>query len=152
MAKPNSKGRNKPKYVGLSHSMIDSLAFQSLSPKAIALLVYMFRRYNGFNNGDISFSCREAANLLYISKDTANKAFQELTEKGFIRIDKDSSFFMKKAKAIHWEITCWPLKSGTAPTNDWCAWKPENSEHGTITKTDGTIARTRKRPETKEIP
>jgi hypothetical protein len=126
MAKPNSKGRNASKFVGgLTHSMVDSPAFRALSPNAVALFVHMLRRYNSFNNGDIVFSCREASKLLHIGKDTAGRAFDDLMEKGFIGIGRDSSFTLKSKESRRWILTCWPLKQNIAPTHDWRAWKPD---------------------------
>lgn len=122
MAKVNSTGRNKDRYVLLTHSMMDSPAFQSLSSNAIALFLHIQRRYNGFNNGHISLSVREAAENRGISKDTAGKAFNELTEKGFIRVAESSCFTMKQKTARRWELTNQPLKQGVAPSNDWRTW------------------------------
>jgi len=125
MGKPNSTGRNKPRFVLLSHSMIDSPAFLALSPNARAILIHILRRYNSFNNGDIPFSCREGAALLRIGKDTARRALEDLKEKGFIQIARDSAFSLKTKESRRWILTCWPLQKGAAPTNDWQKWAPK---------------------------
>lgn len=122
MARTNSKGRSIPRWVGLPHSMIDSPAFMSLSSNAISLFIHMQRRYNGFNNGDIAFSCREAMAKLGTSKDTANRTFHELIEKGFIQNTKASAFSVKTRQSRRWALTNWPLKQGVAPTQDWRFW------------------------------
>jgi len=106
----------------LPFSMVDSIAFKTLSPKAVALYVYIARRYNSFNNGNISFSIREAENYLRIGKDTASRLFNDLIERGFIKVAVDSSFSYKQKQARKFEITQWPLMKGLAPSNDWMYW------------------------------
>lgn len=121
-----SKNTSKDKFVKLSEGMINSPAYRALSAKAMALYPFIAIRYNGYNNGDISFSVREAAGLLKVGKSTAQRLFDELIDKGFIKITKDSSFSYKMKRARRFEITQWPLSSGVAPTNGWRFWPPKN--------------------------
>jgi len=52
------------RFVTLRYSLLDSSAWQSLPPIAQALYLKMARKYNGFNNGRISYSRREGATAL----------------------------------------------------------------------------------------
>ena len=124
----SKRKRSKDRFVMLPFGMIDSLAFKSLNPKSIALYVYIARRYNGDNNGDISFSVREGAKYLRVSPTTANNLIKELVEKGFLNITQDSSFNYKQRKARRFELTQWNLKQGVAPDNGWRFWKPKEKE------------------------
>ena len=75
-----------------------------LSPNALAGYLHLRRRYNGKNNGLISFSCRELADCLGKSKSTAKNIFDELLDKGLINIAKDSDFNVKYKIARLWTI------------------------------------------------
>ena len=75
-----------------------------LSPNAIAGYLHLRRRYNGKNNGLISFSCRELADCLGKSKSTAKNIFDELIKNGLINIAEDSHFHVKLQKARLWTI------------------------------------------------
>lgn len=141
----NRKGRNKGRFIQLSHGMLDSQAFHALSPNAVTLLVKMLRLYNGYNNGDIGMGCRTAAEALGISKTTASRVFDELVEHGFLKITKDSAFNVKQRFTRRWALTCWPLREGEPPTNDWRTWKPVNPEDGSRTSTDSPVSGTDER-------
>jgi len=51
------------RFVMLRYSLLDSSAWQSLPPNAQALYVHMARKFNGRNNGRISYSvpCKKVA-------------------------------------------------------------------------------------------
>ena len=121
MAKANRKGRNKDKFVMLTNGMIDSPAWQSLSANAQALWLHIRRRYLPDNNGDIPLSCREAAEKLNVGKTTAAAAFDELIDKGFIKVGEHSAFHLKIKRARRWIMTHEVL-DGKAPTNEWREW------------------------------
>lgn len=140
--KTDSRGRNPSRWVRLEHSVIDSPAFQSLSPVAAKLFIMLLRVYNSHNNGEIGYSCRQASLVTGTSKDTAARAFKELESKGFIKATRKSGFNMKNRTSRRWALTCWPHPLGTAPTNDWRLWKGEKSESGTKAGTDGQAERT----------
>ena len=124
MSNADQRGRTKSKggFVNLPFGMMQSPAFLALPPLAIALYVHVASRYTGDNNGEISFSTREAADLLKVSKDTASHLFRELVHKGFLKLAHDSSFTLKMKLARRWTLTQWPVKKGSAPTNDWRFW------------------------------
>ena len=59
------------RYVMLRFWLLNSPAWQSLPPAARALYIEMVKRYNGSNNGRILMAVRDAAELIGVSKDTA---------------------------------------------------------------------------------
>ncbi len=126
MTQYDQRGRSKTKeqYVRLTYAMIASPAFQSLPALAVALYVHVAGRYAGDNNGNISFSVREAAKVLGTGKATAGRMFDELVAKGFLKVTQESNFTYKQKQARRWELTQWPLRHGVAPSNDWRFWKP----------------------------
>ena len=75
-----------------------------LSPNALAGYLHIRKRYNGANNGAISFSCRELADCLGKSKSTAKNIFDELLQSNLISISKNSSFNVKIKYARLWII------------------------------------------------
>ena len=131
----NRKGRSKyNKFVMLRYDMMDSLAYRSLSPAARCVWQEIRRRYNGFNNGDIPLSCREAGEFVGIGKDTACRAFYELMGRGFVKIGQDNAFNVKTRFSRRWILTDYP-REGRPPSNEWRKWDPENLEHGPATGT-----------------
>jgi hypothetical protein len=71
-------------YVKLTHELIDSPAFENLSSGATRLLVKLFRLHNGFNNGSIVCSKRDAMQWCHCGSDTALASFKELETAGLI--------------------------------------------------------------------
>lgn len=125
MSYQKAKGRSKGQtFVMLRNDIIDSPAWQSLSSKSQALWLHIRRRYKGHNNGDIPLSCREAAIKLNVSKNTAGKAFQELQDKGFIKIGEFAGFVNKHRRSTRWIMTDEEY-NGCKATNEWRAWKPK---------------------------
>ena len=108
-------------YVRLGHDLLDSEAWLRLSPRAFKLLVAIWRRHNGRNNGQIPFSRDEACAVLRCGEHQARKAFTELQDKGFLRLRRDSHFNQKCTTAREWEITAEPMGSGL-PAADFKGW------------------------------
>src|SRR5215831_2831997 len=70
--------RSDDRFVKLPYDVLDSAAFISASAGAKALFVFLIRRFNGRNNGQISCSVREAAAWCACGKTAAAKYFDEL--------------------------------------------------------------------------
>lgn len=122
-----AKGRSKKdtKHVRLHHYLLRSDAYNALPCTARALLVEMYDLYNGQNNGELFLSVREAARRIGTSPNTARKAFAELQEKGFIRVNQAGSFDWKEnGKATSWVLTEHAF-NGALPTKEFMRWKPE---------------------------
>lgn len=71
-------------YVPLPYAQLKSLAWRSLNGAAVKVWLELHTRYNGGNNGNVRLSMNEAVAALGISKGTAQRAFRELQNKGFI--------------------------------------------------------------------
>ncbi len=127
MGRPNRKGRNYgEQFVPIPYAMARSAAFRSLSGPALKVWVELRSRFNGMNNGDLSVSLDEASRLLGMGKATAKRAFDELEEKGFIKLTKRGSWYGRMATT--WSVTDRSLK-GERPTNDWKNWRPPKSKN-----------------------
>jgi hypothetical protein len=120
--------RNKekaPRHVRLYHWFLKGDAWRSLSPNARAIYVEIVERYNGTNNGRISFSIREGADLLHIGKNAAAKALLVLQERGFIVAAKRGGFNLryKEQMATEWRLTEFSSDSdANFATKDFMKW------------------------------
>jgi hypothetical protein len=95
-----------PRFVWLRFWLIDTPAWRSLSCNARVLYVQLARKYNGRNNGRISYSVREASQELNIGKTAAVGAFQALQDRGFIVCTKKGAFSWKTVcEASDWRLT-----------------------------------------------
>ena len=85
----NQKGRSKKRgqYVPITHNMARSDAWRSLSGAATKVYIELRARHNGYNNGDISLSYREASDLLTIGKSSV--AIQVLRDELRSQVDPD---------------------------------------------------------------
>ena len=91
-----NKGRGKSeRYVKLRLWLLDAPAWKSLPANARALYIELARRYNGSNNGRISYSTREAGQSLHISPCTAGRLLRILQGRGFIVCTKRGAFSLK---------------------------------------------------------
>ena len=93
------------RYVGFDYQLLETDAFKYLTGGAFKLLALVKKRYNGINNGYISFSVREGRDLLGCSVNTISRYFDELVNKGFLKIKEKGSFNYKKRHASTWIIT-----------------------------------------------
>jgi hypothetical protein len=118
----NRRGKPDNQYFGLSYTMARSPAFRMLSGAALKVFIELRTRFNGGNNGDLSMSMDEAARLLGIGKATAQRAFAELEEKGFLRMTRLGRWIGRQATT--WRTTDKGCR-GELPTNDWKAWRPK---------------------------
>lgn len=71
---------------------------------------------------------------LGIGKGTAQRAFLELAEKGFIALETQGSWYHRKAS--EWRLTTKPMQTvngKVAATNEWRNWRPPKTKRGTDT-------------------
>jgi hypothetical protein len=100
-----------------------------LSPNACKLFLAVARRFNGGNNGEITFACSEGV-IIGLSRDQTARAFAELQAKGFLRCTRASAFTLKTKAARCWELTNLPRLKQPA-THDYRRWsRSRNSKHG----------------------
>ena len=123
------RSRRGDRFVKLDHWFLKTAAWRATGPAARAVYVELAQRYNGVNNGEISMSVREAADLVHIAKDTASKAFHELEDKGFVKRHVCGSFNWKVQQATTWVLTEFALGEKAA-SKDFAGWTPPKSEIG----------------------
>ena len=124
--KVNAKGRNKYEaHIRLHRGVTNSEAWKTLSCEATRLLLLVWARHNGMNNGRIALSWREAREGLRVGSRKVSSAFRELEERGFLICRSASSFRWKvgagEGKANEWEITTEPCDEQPAKKlyRDW---------------------------------
>ncbi len=141
--KVNSKGRSKhgPRFLQLHHYLLHSEAWRSLKPVRRSIYIELAQRFNGSNNGEISFSVREASSCVHCSKDTASASFHELEEKGLIKRNICGSFNYKLRHATTWILTQHSY-DGKSPTKEFMKWKPLNLKTSPKPRTDCPNKRT----------
>lgn len=120
--KVNNKGRNTDQqFIRLDAAVTQSPAWRSLLCEARSLLIEIWKRHNGYNNGKISYSHREAKEALGIGSTKAKRAFDQLIERGFLIIRRASSFNFKgnggASRATEWELTTEPCDGESAKRN-----------------------------------
>jgi hypothetical protein len=138
----NVKGRSEgEQYVNLPYAMLLSRAWLSLSGSAARLWLLLRTRFNGGNNGKLTLSLEEAANLLHMSKATVFAAFAELEEKGFVVCAKRGQWYGRLAS--EWAVGDKGV-NGAMPTYAWRQWSeksgplpPQKTERGTDTEPSG---------------
>jgi hypothetical protein len=139
---PKSHKPGKPnteRHIQLNHSVLRLEVWKTMDAYAKALLIEVQLRYNGENNGEISYSVREAQEAGVMSKNTAARAFKELCRRGFLRPGRRSNFNLKTlasghginrvgSRAQEWWITYLPGPSSAGrrqpPTRDYLNWRP----------------------------
>ncbi|WDI30546.1 hypothetical protein PUV54_11320 [Hyphococcus flavus] len=130
MPSHNKTGRSKKlgQFVPITNPMAKSAAWRSLSGGAVKVYVELHSRYNGRNNGDLSLSYADAAALLQLGKSTIKRAFDELTEKGFIIPMRKGHFYGRRAAT--WAVTdrSIDLPKHAMATNAWREWKPASQK------------------------
>ncbi len=112
--------------------MLNSAAWRSLSLPARCLLLEVWQRYNGANNGEISYSVREAAERLRVGQNTPTKLFRELEDKGFLKAHERGAFTRKNRMATIWILTGEEY-DGQPATKDFMRWPPVPEIQNTVT-------------------
>ncbi len=124
----DNKGRSKGhgSFVMLDRMLLHSPAYRALSTQARAVLVELYDRYNGHNNGTIGLSVRSAAERCNVSKNTASKVLGDLVAKGFIECVTPGGFSRKTRHATEWRLTQHRCDvTGATPTKDYLKWGRE---------------------------
>jgi hypothetical protein len=126
---PKRRRRNKrldAPHVRLYRWMLDSPAYLSLSCAARAVLIEIARGHDGMNNGRLGLSIRRASERCNIARGTAQRAFAELQERGFIDCMTKGAFSRKVLHATEWRLTWWPCDvTGDLPRKEFMNWGRE---------------------------
>lgn len=121
-------------YAPLFYALLKSEAWRALSGNAVRLFLELHTRYNGSNNGKLRLSYAEAAVALSIGKATVKRAYAELIEKGFVRMEQEGNWYHRQAH--EWRITTKPVqgvRGRIPPTHDWRGYKSKKINGGSET-------------------
>jgi hypothetical protein len=121
--RPKGKRSEEGQYIPLPYAQLKSPAWRSLSGAAVKVWLELHTRYNGGNNGNVRLSMNEAVSALGIGKGTAQRAFKELEDKGFIALVVSGNWYHRRAH--EWRLTTKPMetpKGRIGPTNEWRNW------------------------------
>jgi hypothetical protein len=142
----NHKGRSTTeRFVSLPHHMLRSPAWRSLSTVARSIFVELAAIYNGRNNGRLALSARDAAERVRCSKNTAARAFAELTQKGFVDLCSRGHFDRKTPHAAEYRLTLHSCdRAGERASKRFMNWHPDQpkSVAGPTRGTAGVTAET----------
>lgn len=143
----NKRAGGAKHWIMLEHYLLDTPAWRALTPNAKAVYIELKRRYNGKNNGLLSYSSRDAGDALGGKHHaTGARALIELQEHGFIAVTEDSNFNRKTKEAREYRLTeVRDDRPGleAPPTKEFVRWRePENSKHSRMgardSRTDAT--------------
>lgn len=125
MGKSRFKRKGKSKFIMIEGYIMRSPAWSALTPNEKTAYLELKWRYDGLNNGRIGLGCRELAEALKSSKNTAQRSLDRLVERGFIAKAKPSGFNVKNRMATEWRLTEYACDvSGHLATKDFTRWKP----------------------------
>ena len=141
MAKP----RKHEPHVRLYRHELDCPAYKSLCPEARSLLVEMRALYNGRDNR-VFISLRETMKRLSVGRCRAEKARDELLDRGFIRLLEKATFNRKTRHAPTYLLTNEPTREGEAPGKEFMRWRPEKKNTVLMSSTDGVDEQHRGKP------
>lgn len=136
-----SRGKS-PRHVRIFHSMMETDAWRAASGNSIKVLLALVRKDNGERNGQLAFSCREAADLTGLSVRTCQRCLKELERLGFIRCTEKGAFNRKTLHASLWRYTwqAWP-EGKMGPTRDYEKWRADgNTRMQVLQRTDADLS------------
>jgi hypothetical protein len=146
--KPDATGRSRryPPHIRLMHELVDTPAFRSLSGNATKILLAVWRRHNGKNNGALPFASRDGE-AFDMSKDTTARALSELVDRGFLAIEKESLFVPGMRQAREYRLTAVATPDQKPATHDYARWSGSKKITKTVspTRQDGRKGETETR-------
>ena len=123
--------RDVETFVQFPKYMQDSFGYKLLvlhCAGALAIYIDLAMRYNGTNNGDISYSVREGKTRLGINPNTVGKYLKALERYGFIITTQKGSFNLKKRHASTYELTMWDVIGKHKAKKNFMRYKPTEKE------------------------
>lgn len=120
--------RGAGRHVQLPEYLQASEAWDSLKPGPRALYVELKRRFNGSNNGEIFLSHRDAAKALNAHRNTVCTWFDELQQRGFIRLTTPPHLGPSGiGKASKWALEEMPTADGKPAGKSFMRWKAKQN-------------------------
>ena len=117
--------RGEPKFVQIYYSLMDTTAWKNFKPAPRALYLELKRQYNGYNNGKILLSYRDAAKRLNVSYNSVGSWFKELEKCGFIIcMQRPHLGPSGVGQTSHWRLTEYEY-DGNSATHEYRMWKPK---------------------------
>jgi len=118
--------KGKAKFIMIDSYVKRSAAWKALTPIERAAYLEVKWRYDGLNNGRIGLGCRELAEELNMSRNTADRALDGLVSKGFIVKTKASAFSVKNRAVTEWRLTEYSCDiTKDLPSKEFTRWEPE---------------------------
>lgn len=138
MGKTNQKGRSKHEpFVKLHRGVTNSPAWRALTCEARCLVLLVWERHNGINNGYIPLSHREARLALGVGNTKTARAFKQAQEHGFLIEREKGSFNWKvgagEGRATEWELSTEPC-DGKPAKRLYREWQTQNTASNAGTK------------------
>jgi hypothetical protein len=117
-------------FIKVDHDLLRTAAWQALSTGETALLLYIWSKHNGRNNGEIGCGRREVQQRFGCGEHTALKWLHGLRDKGFIIATVRGSFNQKTGggRTTRWRLTMEKC-DGQAPTKDYLEWRPAGHQN-----------------------
>lgn len=107
-------------FIMLPHYLVKCEAWRTMPPNGKAVLLHLWERHNGSNNGEIVYAVRDAQ-AIGIGKSNAALALAWCVERGFLQAKRDSAFNVKMKKARTWILTAEPV-NGRPATKEFMRW------------------------------
>jgi hypothetical protein len=108
-------------FVGFEFWEIETEAFAHLSADATRVYLFLKKRYNGSNNGQVIFSHRDAAKALRSDWRRAANALAELQHYGFIKLRTPGEPGPNIRPASEWQLTVFEC-GGQPASKDFARW------------------------------
>lgn len=119
------KRKGKQKFIMIEAYVKRCAAWRALTPIERSAYIEVKWRYDGLNNGRIGLGCRELADEINMSRNTADRALDVLAEKGFIVKSKASAFNVKNRAVTEWRLTEYKCDvTGELASKEFMRWEP----------------------------
>lgn len=116
--------RGTGRHVQLQEWLQATEAWETMKPGPRALYVELKRRFLGSNNGRIILSHRQAAEALNVHRNTVSAWFDELVDRGFIRVECPPHLGPDGiGKATLWALTELKTADGKPATSNFKHWR-----------------------------
>lgn len=116
-------------FLALPHYIIQSPEWRALSGNAVKFLIELASGYDGHNNGDLSFTRRQALERGWNSAGTRDRAAQELLEAGWLVLNRAGGRNTCNLYAVTWlpidDVGAWALHAAETTASHRWRW-PHN--------------------------